>query len=431
MSLFNRPAWAKSHSTEAKAEDDNIFSHSTRSYRDIVAEQERKKKEKLERKKAKEERRSSGKREIKEEPSANGNSKRRRITIEDGEALLKCAGLPSTSVIDSQGEDWGPVVIDDDAPVRRSPRNRKIVGVDSPRKAAKPLRATEVIEIGEDGEEEEIAYEPQIEEKAESADESDDEFAELARKARRERQQNEALDRKSQPPSTEDRTPTPIAGPSTSQHDRPDPAVQILVTSPIPNTNPLIVHRKLSQRLQEIRQVWCSKQGFSKDFSDGVFFVYRMRRVYDATTCRSLGLDIDAFGNIVLKGAEGKEGVEKVHLEAMTEEVLREAKKEREREKEGRGNGEIPIGDGDASAGVQQEAGEEAEGRIRLILKAKTRKDFKIIVKPVSCALTSSVQHQSLTVSSTLLSRRLQMHIAERTGSPQTNRSILNLTATV
>lgn len=84
MSLFNRPAWAKSRSTASTDDTEgNIFSHSDRSYRDIVAEQERKKQAKIEKKKAKEERRTSAKRESDTRHDEDAASKRRRISVED------------------------------------------------------------------------------------------------------------------------------------------------------------------------------------------------------------------------------------------------------------------------------------------------------------------------------------------------------------
>ena len=171
MSLFSRPAWAQSQTT-AKDTDDNIFSHSNRAYRDIVADKERKRKDKLERKKVKEERRSSGKREIKDEPGATEKLKRRRITLEDGEAILSSVGLSNP-----RHEDYDPVIIDDEEPVRRSPRISRHMNIESPRKPTRPLRSTQAVEIGDD-DEEEIRYEASepVPEVVEVADDSDDEF---------------------------------------------------------------------------------------------------------------------------------------------------------------------------------------------------------------------------------------------------------------
>jgi hypothetical protein len=385
MSLFSRPAWAQSQTT-AKDTDDNIFSHSNRAYRDIVADKERKRKDKLERKKVKEERRSSGKREIKDEPGATEKLKRRRITLEDGEAILSSVGLSNP-----RHEDYDPVIIDDEEPVRRSPRISRHINIESPRKPTRPLRSTQAVEIGDD-DEEEIRYEASepVPEVVEVADDSDDEFAELARKARRERQQKELGNQRSRTPDIASHSPGPEIAPSSTLHRSlptpPDPVVQIFVSSRIPNTNPLIVHRKLSQDLKDIRKVWCTKQQFSEEMTNRVFFVYRMRKVWDSITCRSLGLDVDAFGNITMKGADGKDGVDKVHLEAVTEEIFGEMKLEKEIEAKRR-SGELPPEE-DASAGAAEEAAaiQEKSATIKLILRAKGREDFKLIVKPVSAS---------------------------------------------
>jgi hypothetical protein len=213
------------------------------------------------------------------------------------------------------------------------------------------------------------------------AGESDDEFAELAREARRERQQKELLAEQFTTSDVNGISSAIAPGGASNINSAPDPVVQVLIDSPISDTNPLIVHRKLSQRLQEVRHAWCQKQGFSDARIREVFFIHRMRKVYDATTCRSLGLSVDVFGNIVMKGAEDKEGADKVHLQAVTEREFDAMKAEREAEAKRR-RGELPA---EEEPGLDDEvaAVEEEEVRIRLVLKAKGRRDFKLIVKPV------------------------------------------------
>ncbi|KAK5173683.1 uncharacterized protein LTR77_002364 [Saxophila tyrrhenica] len=399
MSLFKRPAWAKQAPTAASDEPDdsetNIFSHSSRSYREIVAEQERKKREKLERKKVKEERRNSGKREVEDEfPREDGGClKKRRITQEDGENLLGSIGLSSKVDLGAQGGDeWKPVVIEDEEPVRRSPRMRRGVDVSSPRRGR---RGREVVEVvGDDDEEgvrqqeEQIVYEAPPPEPVEVEEESDDEFAELKRKARLARQQKELSSKKSQTPDLGGPSPSPGMGASDTGHGGlptppPDPVVEIMVTSQIPNTNPLIVHRKISQRTQEVRTAWCGRQGFTEEMTRDVFFIHRMRKIYDATTCRSLGLYVDAFGNVVMKGAEDKDGVEKVHLEAVTEEIFQEMKAQKAIE-EKRRSGELPPEEEPQDGAGAEEETPVPEEHIRLTLKGKGTKNLRIKVKPTT-----------------------------------------------
>ncbi|KAJ5760073.1 hypothetical protein N7520_007229 [Penicillium odoratum] len=70
-----------------------------------------------------------------------------------------------------------------------------------------------------------------------------------------------------------------------------DPVVQILITSDIPNTKPLLVHRKMSQGLREVRLEWCKRQGFTTGAESPVHLTWRGSRLFDVTTCRSLRIE--------------------------------------------------------------------------------------------------------------------------------------------
>ncbi|GKZ40163.1 hypothetical protein AbraIFM66950_002731, partial [Aspergillus brasiliensis] len=69
-----------------------------------------------------------------------------------------------------------------------------------------------------------------------------------------------------------------------------EPIVQILITSRIPNTRPLIVRRKMNQSLKDVRLAWCNRQHFNKEMQDSVFLTWKGKRLFDVTTCRSLGV---------------------------------------------------------------------------------------------------------------------------------------------
>lgn len=370
MSLFNRPTWAKSQTTEVGESETDIFRHSDRSYREIVAEKERKRKDKVERKKAKEERRSSGKHKLDNEASEEGLIKRRRITLEDGEALLNSVGLSSATISRANDEDDKFDIETVDEPVRRSPRINRHVNRVSPRKPEKRQKNAEVVNLGDsDDEEVEVVYSAPAPAAEAGEEESDEEFAELARQARLRRQQKELQDRKSGTPDVGRHSPSP--GPQAADTGQqslptppPDPSVHLFISSRIPDTNPLIVTRKLSQRIEEVRKAWCNKQNFSEEASKDVFFIHRMRRIYDVTTCKSLGLGVDSFGNLTMKGAEGKEGVEKVHLEAVTEKIFQQMKDEKAREAQQRSAPEqaAEAGAADEDAATQQ----AEESHIRL-----------------------------------------------------------------
>ncbi|KAL8693337.1 MAG: hypothetical protein Q9218_001816 [Villophora microphyllina] len=215
---------------------------------------------------------------------------------------------------------------------------------------------------------------------------SDDEFAELARqareKARRKRLQTDILspasdsqpsglhdDHNSRFESTYEPTPPP---------EPPDPVVSILITSDIPDTEPLIVNRKISQRLKDVRLCWCRRQGFSEERTATVILTWRDNRMFDVATCKSLGIGVDCNGDIVMKGHKDVFGEEErqIHMKAMTEEMLGEQQRLKRL-----GNTEE-----DHRATVAQEEqppqAEKKERQLRIILKAKGYTDFKLIVKP-------------------------------------------------
>ncbi|KAI4128113.1 MAG: hypothetical protein LQ338_002898 [Usnochroma carphineum] len=217
---------------------------------------------------------------------------------------------------------------------------------------------------------------------------SDDEFAELARKAREKaRRKRLEADVLSPPPDSppssrpddhfratrhiHEPTPPPAA---------PDPVVSILITSRIANTNPLIVNRRVSQRLKDVRVTWCQRQGFTSDFTASVFLTWRGKRLFDVTTCRSLGIGVDSNGNIVMKGQKDILGEEErqIHMEAMTEEILEDYKRTKRREAEGEGELKTEAKE------EQPLVPEKKEPQVRIILKAKGHSDFKLIVKPTT-----------------------------------------------
>lgn len=387
MSLFNRPAWAKSQTSDAEESEGNIFSHS-RAYQDIVADEQRTKKAKLEQQKLKLERRSSAKHEVKQERDG-APLKRRRITSEEGLGLLNESGLFAEPItIDDEdvqrSGDEGSVFAR-----RTSPRFKKHAdgGQESPSK-----RQAAVTEFQDDAGEDEddlLVVPPSAPRQAEEVqEESDDELADLVRQARERGKPREPHAKHSQTPElgahsplndVEYRNPGRIGLPTPPPLD---PTIQLFISSRIPESKPLIVHRKLSQSLQAIRKVWCSKQGFSDGFSNQVYLIYRMRRVYDVTTCRSLGLDVDQAGDVVMKGAHGKKGVDRVHLEAVTDEIFAELKAEKTRE-ERKKVGDVEEEEAQSGAEAKEQA--EEEPMIRLIFKVKGHpKPYKLKVKPVS-----------------------------------------------
>ncbi|KAE8163131.1 ubiquitin-2 like Rad60 SUMO-like-domain-containing protein [Aspergillus tamarii] len=102
-----------------------------------------------------------------------------------------------------------------------------------------------------------------------------------------------------------------------------DAIVQILITSKIESTKPLIVHRKMSQSLRDVRLAWCNRQSIPKEMQSSIVLTWKGRRLFDVTTCRSLGLSVPkaladslVYGDRVQHG--GKEDI-RIHMEAVIE----------------------------------------------------------------------------------------------------------------
>ena len=215
-----------------------------------------------------------------------------------------------------------------------------------------------------------------LQKEVESSD-TDAEFRELAAKARERRR----LKERGQYQSTQnDETKSPLS-PSSNQSAIPhdvdstqDPVIEIFITSAISNTKPLIVQRRLSQRLKEVRLAWCERQQFSSDFTDVVFFTWRNRRLYDVTTCK----------NFQITGSRRKshdsihdgEEVTRVHLEAVTEEILATNKQNTESQKF--------LDAGKSNQGNGRDNEETKAQQLKVKVRAPGFEDHKLIVKPVS-----------------------------------------------
>ncbi|GAB7335114.1 hypothetical protein MBLNU13_g06958t2 [Cladosporium sp. NU13] len=402
MGLFNRPTSTAAAKASGSDGPVDMFSHS-QSYSEILAERaerERRRKEKAEKHGKSEGKRKSDEGVDNEEESPKGTKKEtpkkkrkseetpmRRISGQDVGSLLKEAGLPTD--FDEHSEDER-IVMEEVREKSESPlkaRRTKVTRASS-RANGTGHSDADAIELGGSSSDEGGTNGTRRSNNAapleEEDDESDEELAVLARQARQRRLQRTYA---ATPDTTKSPTPREVA--SGSPHIRlqtaplPDPPVTILIYSQIANTNPLKVYRKLSQNLREIRLAWCMRQGFNESFTDNVFLIHRMRKVYDVTTCKSLGLETDAEGNITMKGAEGKEGCDQVALEAVTQDIYDRMLAEKDREDAKRRDKWDPA----AEAGAQQEeAATEpvAEEFIGLVLRARGKPDFKLKVKPTT-----------------------------------------------
>ncbi len=133
----------------------------------------------------------------------------------------------------------------------------------------------------------------------------------------------------------------------------------------------MLVKRKVSQKLREVRLAWCDKQPSEAlatvyDPKSTVFLTWKGKRLYDSTTCSVLGLKLDGRGRL-LSSNDGIDSEGRIYLEAITEEVY--AKRVAEQHKR-----EQSESSDDELMETQQTIGQ----KFRLILKARNMEDYKI-----------------------------------------------------
>ena len=396
-SLFNKPAWSQPQDA-ASAVD--FFSRSHQTYVDVAAEKERKKKRKLiakhreQKKKAEVQSRGSERRRVdsSEDDGEYSNSERDHSELDVGmsknkQETVNATGAPSGASTAKQ----------DVLPTSLSKRYEDTVAAIKNKEKQAPVQST-IIDLDNDDDDGGYGLPPPVDDDAvvtivkpkplpeeEDYPPSDEEFADLARKAR-EKARRKRLE---EDIASTVQTPPPPAGansPYLEAHPVPqsaiapsDPVVQILITSHIPDTDPLIVQRRLGQRLKDVRVTWCQRQSFTPEFTSTVFLTWRGKRLFDVTSCKSLGIGVNSAGDIVTKGQKDMLGEEdrQIHMEAMTNEIFEEYRKAKQK-------GVVRQDDKDEVEEVV-EAPPKLEVQVRIILKAKGFDDFKLIVKPVLC----------------------------------------------
>ncbi|KAI9884965.1 MAG: hypothetical protein M1823_003241 [Watsoniomyces obsoletus] len=398
-SLFNKPAWSKPQPVEEEGVD--LFSRSHQVYAEVVHEQEDRRRKKL----ARNANRSSHEREKSNEP---GRKKRR--------------------IDDPSRVDTPIVEIDSDDSVKNSRKKRSFqdsedspsrsrvkISPSSTRREKEPIvnhtttqktSITAPIELSDDDDVQPIAtssiqQDPGVivglstggaaaQEEEEAM--SDEEFPELARQARaraKAKQVGGSGPTASGNPTGVNSTPgMSRTGATSGTAPTPDPDVKvdILITSQIPNTKPLIVQRRTHQNLRDVRFAWCTHQNFDAQKTSEIFLTWRGKRLFDVTTCKSLGIGVTRNDDgVLLGGGENWLGDENlhVHMEAMTVEIFEAAQK-------ARGSGkrytyeeeeDQKMTDG-SDKGGDDSPKEKKEEQIRIILKGKGYEDFKLIVKP-------------------------------------------------
>lgn len=210
---------------------------------------------------------------------------------------------------------------------------------------------------------------------------SDEEFPELVQRAR-EREKQKELERLSaakvsgHKPFVNESTPLGTGGVfQDSSASGSDPVVEILVTSRMEDTVPLLVKRRLNQRLKEVRLSWCDKQQMNGaplpvQFKAALFLTWNGKRLFDASTCKHLGIRMGQDGRFASdRGGFDDNG--RLHFEAWTEDLFMAFQ-----------NGTLVQQRAEEAHQEEVQQTQEPAGKVRLLLKAKDMEPFRLRVKP-------------------------------------------------
>ena len=390
--LFNKPAWSRPQNL---ASPTDFFHRGNSAYVDPVAELEQKRKAKAARKEAE---------KARQQAEAQPAEKRRRISCEDDDDLYGASDQdekghrpsPSASETKSATSNKGTITeMKSQLKHEASPKSlakrydeKLTTAVKSDAKPKPP--SVDIIDLddSDEAEEEDLKVTQTTKPPPPEDDDfpaSDEEYAELARKAREKARRKRLEDdimpsnqKQSFSVEPEITSQTSFSEHASTPRSALDPEVEILITSRLENAVPLIIRRRVSQRLKDVRITWCNKNNITPDMTESIFLTWRGKRLFDVTSCKSLGIAVDEDGRVRARGQDDVLADEdrKIHMEAMTESIYDEYQKAKRRATEAKEEEEEQE-----QAPVQQKPSED---QVRIILKAKGFADFKLIAKPVS-----------------------------------------------
>lgn len=447
-SLFSKPAWAAAAPTTSSqsTNDESIFGRNA-VYEDLlVAEQKKREKKHA---KAKERAEKAG-------DAGGRDSKRRRVSldVEDEDTVtFSDSDVQSISSHNSEERRLPPTVeehpvtrstaksgknlhlgLDGDATSSRSPR-RNVVTKQTPVNLDSDIQAEddELIMLTPPKARQMPLTKPKAQLDDYESEEEDEFLQELKRKAREKaRRQKLGLvdaspDKTSAgvaaapasasasilspsikpPPPLEQPQPEPDTNSKSSPNDKgrekvDDPEVKLLITSTIPNTTALIVKRKVSQPLKQVREFWCSRNNLDAKTTAKIFFTWRGTRLFDSTTMRGpiqkLKNDHAAKerSNFKDKNSDddedndnGDAGSEvqdpsggRITLEAMTPELFDERQREKERKALQSDSDDDDYDNDEREAAAREEEEDKLKGSIIIRLVSQVLEPMNLRVRP-------------------------------------------------
>ncbi|KIW01657.1 uncharacterized protein PV09_06842 [Verruconis gallopava] len=207
-------------------------------------------------------------------------------------------------------------------------------------------------------------------------EDEDDEFAELAAAARARAKQQEVTLQSSATNTVSSGLDANLK--SLATDTEPNPTIDILVWSPLEGAKPLVVKRKWNQNFRDIRKAWLARQLdlASHIKKEDIYFTWRNKRVFDISSCKSIGVKLDAHGEAIIPSDQGRyraiDG--KISLCATTD-AQQKLEKEKAEEKH--------LRESEEAAEMETEPDQESRSTgIRIILRSKGYPDQKLIVKP-------------------------------------------------
>ncbi len=171
-----------------------------------------------------------------------------------------------------------------------------------------------------------------------------------------------------------------------------DAIIKVMVTSPLASSAPpLIAKRRINQSVQLLLTVWVNRTrdagiDIPEDVAAGLFLTWKGHKIYGHSTLASLGVEVDAQGEVRRGRGGAAEGYARdgILLEVWSEEAYEAflAEKGKQRALEWGADEDDPVADSD---GVPYEVEAEPEvprkKGIKIVLKAKEHEPLKMTTR--------------------------------------------------
>lgn len=164
------------------------------------------------------------------------------------------------------------------------------------------------------------------------------------------------------------------------------PVIQLFISPEIPDAKPLMVKVRIDSTLEKTRLAWCGKQGYSDAKTKDIFFTWKGTRVYDSTTIKRLGIEVDANGNVSVEGDTNiydDTNLPKIYVEAWTAELFEQHKKQEAADAAARKKAAEPSPEVEEREPTPEPVAKVH--KVRLVLKARGKDECKLSVNPVCC----------------------------------------------